>query len=313
MPVHALQRRHLDAVVAVADTGSVHAAARLLGIAQPALSRLLADAERALGARLYTRSSAGSRPTDNGLTLVASARFLLRGLERLEAAAETERAPIRLGCIARGMHTLVPTLLERLYPLGQRADATRPFCLVEGSTAALLSAAAAGELDFAVVRSSGDGPDGIALHVEPLYEERTVIIAAAHSDLPTGPLTLARLAAHDWILPDVQTGSRASFDRHWRDQGLKTIRPLVETRSFETSLALVARTRFLSIAPESVARRHQALGGVRIVRTRRALPSSPVSLVCLRFARDDPSLEAFRDAIRAAAAQARAALREVKG
>jgi len=46
-----LQRRHIEALVAVADHQSVHRAARELGMTQPAVSRLLADAEKMLGAR----------------------------------------------------------------------------------------------------------------------------------------------------------------------------------------------------------------------------------------------------------------------
>jgi molybdenum-dependent DNA-binding transcriptional regulator ModE len=59
-----LQRRHIQALVAVGDSRSVlHRAARELGMPQPAVSRLLAEAEQILGARLFERSSHGSKPT----------------------------------------------------------------------------------------------------------------------------------------------------------------------------------------------------------------------------------------------------------
>ncbi|MDQ2734588.1 MAG: LysR substrate-binding domain-containing protein [Pseudomonadota bacterium] len=313
MTVKSLQRRHLEAIVAVSEHRSVHEAARQLGMAQPALSRSLTEAEAVIGTRLFARSSLGSRPTATGESLLTQARFVLRGLERIGGGAASARAPVRLGCIARGMHTLIPALLERIYPADEaRRETTSEalrFRLVEGSTTALLDAASRGELDFAVVRSSGEAMPATELAVERLYDERTVIIAAASAKLPTEPMSLARLAEHDWVLPDLQTGSRAAFDRFWHEQGLAPVRPLIETRSFETNLALVAHTRFLSIAPESIAARHATRGGVRIVRTRRALPRAPVSLVFHPLARNDPTLVAFRVAIHDAAARARALLR----
>ena len=49
-----LEVRHLRAVCAIADHGSVHKAARQLGVTQPSLTTQLARIERALGGRLFT-------------------------------------------------------------------------------------------------------------------------------------------------------------------------------------------------------------------------------------------------------------------
>ena len=55
----------LRAVVAVAEHGSLRAAARSLGTAQPTLTRSLLELERELGAPLFERRSRGmvSRPS----------------------------------------------------------------------------------------------------------------------------------------------------------------------------------------------------------------------------------------------------------
>lgn len=279
------------------------------------MSRLLGEAEALAGGRLlFERTRQGSRATPEGAAVVAQARLLLRGFERLCDSAARTRAPIRLGCIARSMHTLMPALLQRVYPAAEGSRATGEdglrFHLTEGSSTALYTAVAAGRLDFAILRSVGSDRGSRDLVVDRLYDERTVIICAAgNPDLPGATVSLARLAEHDWVLPDAETASRAVFDRFWTDCGLPAVRPLIEARSFETNLALVARTRFLSIAPESVARRHQRSGAVRILRSRPALPLSPVVLVYPRDSGADPGLTAFRSAVHEAAAQARSALR----
>ncbi|WP_031051523.1 helix-turn-helix domain-containing protein, partial [Streptomyces sp. NRRL WC-3774] len=54
-----LEVRHLRAVVAIAETGSLHRAARQLGVAQPSLSTQLRRIEQALGGALFVRARSG--------------------------------------------------------------------------------------------------------------------------------------------------------------------------------------------------------------------------------------------------------------
>jgi DNA-binding transcriptional LysR family regulator len=303
-PNKPLQRRHIEALVAVGESHSVHRAARVLGVPQPVLSRLLAEAEGLLGARLFERSSHGSVPTAQGNAVLSQARFALRAIERLnDAITESRQRPIQLGCIPRAMHTLMPGLLARLYPAvpveasAHAAGTPYQFRVVEGSSKLLFDQIAAGSLDFAILRSV-TGNDGNDLVVERLYQERTVIIcAASHPTIPDSPIALSRLAGQSWALPEAETSSRVTFDAFWNEHGLPRIRPVIETRSFESNLALVAGTSLISIAPESVARSHVAFGLLRIVKLRRPLPANPVMLAYNRFASEDPLLSGFREMI----------------
>jgi len=58
--------RHIRYFLAVADSGSVAAAARQLDIVQPALSRQIRDLEEELGAPLVLRSAKGVELTAVG-------------------------------------------------------------------------------------------------------------------------------------------------------------------------------------------------------------------------------------------------------
>lgn len=307
-----LQRRHIEALVAVGNGRSVHRAARDLGMPQPVLSRLLSEAEALLGARLFERSSHGSKPTPQGEALLANARFVLRAIERLNDAIVDAQPVIRLGCIPRAMHTLMPRLLARMYPAADvdagaaAADLPFRFRVVEGSSKTLFDAIAAGELDFAILRSkagaAGAAGGGDEVIVERLYDERTVIICAAdHPAMPAGPVALSRLAGQGWALPEAETTSRVAFDEFWSKHRLPPIRPVIETRSFESNLALVAGTRLISIAPESIARSHVEFGVLRILNVRRALPANPVMLAFHRMAEEDSVLHSFRRTVHEAA------------
>jgi DNA-binding transcriptional LysR family regulator len=297
-----LQRRHLEAVVAVADHRSVHAAARALGTPQPALSRLLSEAEKAMGdTRLFERSSQGSLPTHKGERLIAHARFVLQGMLRLTELSAGSDAVVRVGCIARAMHTVMPLFLNRVWS-GDGPDAAIQVQLAEGSSTEMLEALARSEVDFAIVRGVDGTRAGRELRMEPLYDEHTAIVCGPGSGLgATRRIALSSLADAEWVLPQRHTGSRILFDAFWSRHGLEPIRPVIESRSFETSLALVEKTRLLAIVPEPIARRHGRMGLVRIVRTREVLPAAPMMLAYAATAMDDPLLRGVREAIREAA------------
>jgi DNA-binding transcriptional LysR family regulator len=284
-----LQRRHIAALVAVAESLSVHAAARQIGMPQPALSRILSEAEQLLGARLFERSSNGCIPTADGQMVLPQARFVMRGLEELGSILSDIRSTVRLGCIPRAMYTLMPRLLNLVYPVCHDAEkssrTTEPSSwsfklnITEGSSTQLLEGLSQGKLDFAIFRSASSAPGTESnICIERLYNDKIVIVCGAeNTDLGNKSVPLRTLATRDWVLPDARTTSRQAFDNFFREHDLTPVKPIMEVRSFEANLALVAGTRFLSIAPESIARRYARIG-LRVIGTKPALPSSPVML-----------------------------------
>src|SRR5262245_8639901 len=197
MVEQALQRRHLDALIAVSRIGSVHAAARSLGMPQPQLSRHVAEAEQILGVKLFSRSAKGSTVTREGQPIIAQAEVALRALERVHPAS-TEALPIvQLGCIPRAMHSLMPRVLVRM----RRNTASFRLRVTQGAALPLIATLERGMLDFAVAleeaRLSGE-----AFAADRLYEERTVVICAAdHRGIPRNGVELASLASLPWVLP----------------------------------------------------------------------------------------------------------------
>lgn len=295
------QRRHVQVLVAIADAGSMHKAAQQLGIAQPAVSRLLADIERALGARVFVRGAGGSTLTRAGEVLLAQARATLGGLRRMDQIALGHGGSIRFGCIPRSMHTLMPFLVPRLGGIELQ--------LTEDGSPALLRGLEHGALDMAVMRHvAGTAGIGGQLEAVRLYDEPAVVICrAAHALARRRTLQLASLREHAWVLPGAGTTTRALLDQFWERTGVTPIRPVLETRSFEASMALVAGTELLAIVPESIARMHERTGSVRRLRVAPALPGTVVMLVFDARSMHDPVLAACRALVVDAAAQARRA------
>lgn len=81
-----LEVRHLRLVVAVAEHGSLTAAAERLHLTQSALSHQLRDIEERLGAALFLRRNRRMMPTPAGQRLVDTGQAVLSQLERAESA-----------------------------------------------------------------------------------------------------------------------------------------------------------------------------------------------------------------------------------
>jgi DNA-binding transcriptional LysR family regulator len=80
----------MQAFARVYETGSFSAAAKRLGIGQPSTSRLIAELEEHLGAKLLLRSTRGLSPTAAGTRFYEQAQ---RTLEAAEVAERSVRSP----------------------------------------------------------------------------------------------------------------------------------------------------------------------------------------------------------------------------
>ncbi|GAB3893422.1 LysR family transcriptional regulator [Microbispora bryophytorum] len=108
--------RALECLVAVADSGSVTQAARLLHSSQPAVSHQLAALEREAGTMLLRREPRGVKLTPAGRAAVADAR---RAIEAAASAVQSARAvgeatggSLRLACAQSLVSVLAPVVRE---------------------------------------------------------------------------------------------------------------------------------------------------------------------------------------------------------
>lgn len=77
----------METYVCVVETGSFSAAARRLGIGQPAVSKSIAQLEERLGARLLLRSTRGLTPTEAGQQFFEGARRTIAQADEADHAA----------------------------------------------------------------------------------------------------------------------------------------------------------------------------------------------------------------------------------
>jgi DNA-binding transcriptional LysR family regulator len=290
-----LHPRQIEAIVTVARAGSVHAAARLLHVPQPALSRLIAASEKSLGVALFERSRAGTRPTEAGERVLKQGAFALQALQDVADSAREPLPVVRLGCIPRVMHVLIPHLLAQL----SNSNAGFRLHVSVGTSNELAGDLDAARLDFVIARRAAPGVVGAPdLQAEKLYSERTAVVCGrSNKDVQAGPCRVGDLVALPWVLPKRGFHSRDLLDGIVAAHGLPPIVPVIESNSFDSSLSMVAWTRFLTLAPEFAARRFEQLRLVRVVVMRPTLGSSPIMLEYRRVQQQHPAFPAFRAAV----------------
>jgi DNA-binding transcriptional LysR family regulator len=273
------------AFLAVLEEGSLSAAARRLGVAQPTLRARIETLERALGTMLFTRSVRGLVPTEQARALGDSARAMARASEAFVRAASAQ--PSEVGGVVRlsvaelvGIEVL-PAMLADLHK-------RHPRLIVEVE----LSNASANVLEQEV---------DIAVRMHPPRQE--ALVARRVASIPLGlfahvdylsarglPETIADLAHHDLIGSDRSLAERQMTLRLL--PGIDSSRFVVRTDSHPAQLA--AARAGLGIA---VVQRPIGLSDPRLqpVLPELAIPSLDAWIVTHQDLRELPRVRALFD------------------
>ncbi|SDQ48852.1 DNA-binding transcriptional regulator, LysR family [Pseudomonas grimontii] len=112
---------HWRLLVAVADQGSITAAAECVGMTQSAASQAMAGMEATLGAQLFTREPRKTLPTALGLSVIEQARVMLGALQTIRSTVDEARpmlrGSLRIASFPRVLATFLTPLLQRFHQL----------------------------------------------------------------------------------------------------------------------------------------------------------------------------------------------------
>ncbi len=190
--------RHLVYFREVARALHFRKAAEALAVAQPALSRQIAQLEQALGVTLFVRSRRRVELTAAGRALLERTEPLLRSLAgiatELRAVSGGEVGHVRIAFTGLAMATVLPGILRefhRRYP-GIRLE------LNEMPTSAQLTALQAGEIACGFFHPDATTP-GMKTH-QLLREKNGVLLPADHALAARPTLRLRDLADTPFVL-----------------------------------------------------------------------------------------------------------------
>ncbi|MEV0201014.1 LysR family transcriptional regulator [Nonomuraea sp. NPDC050691] len=204
-----VELRHLRALAAIGDEGTITGAALALHMSQPALSRTLEQLEHRLGTRLVERTTRRLTLTEAGRRLWEHAHRILHQLDDAlaEAAAGPRPRSIRVAFAwsALGSHT-VPLL--RAWR-DRHPDTPVHVRRVDDPEAAVRR----GEADVAFVRAD-PAPDPSLASCSLIREQRMAAVPEEHPLARRPAVRLADLAGQPVVLCSTASSTRADL---WPD------------------------------------------------------------------------------------------------
>lgn len=198
----------LQSFCAVAEHGSLSAAARALGNSQPTLSRHIAQLETSLGARLFERSRGGMALSETGQRLMEHAQHMADAAARLSMVVDGRDAEMA-GTVRITASQIVATYLlpDIICALRIKYPDIAIEIVASDTTENLLRR----EADIALRMYRPTQPDVIARHVTDL----PIAAYAAHSYLARAgrPETLQEYRDHVLIGYDRNTAIIKGFEQ----------------------------------------------------------------------------------------------------
>ena len=213
--------KQLRYFIAIAEEGSLSAAALRVAVAQPSLSQHVLSLERELGVKLLERSPRGVSLTASGEVLLSHARRIVVSLETaVEAVRQSGSVP--MGEVTFGLPSSVSMVLS--VPLAETVKLELPMVrlrAIEAMSGFIQTWLEDQTIDLGLLYDISSVRH--LTHTKLMTEELCFFSApdAWPFDTPPGTaVKLADLQALDLILPSQHHGLRTMIDRFTRSNGL---------------------------------------------------------------------------------------------
>ncbi|OLL32584.1 LysR family transcriptional regulator [Burkholderia sp. SRS-W-2-2016] len=291
-----MKLHQLNTLAAIADTGSIRAAARSLGLSPAAVTKAMRELEADLHAPLIVRGASGVAFTEFGRALVVHARLVLGQLQRAEAEIEAMRGAAA-GKLSIGVTPWVA--LTFLPPAVRRFRERMPEVQLEffeGLLAVVQPRLRDGSLDFSIGRPPPASPQS-EFHNVPLFSTHSAVVARRDHPL-AGCRTLLELQDAEWVL-NYDPASRESIaDNLFRQRGMRVPHTILLAHSLAIVLGLLAHTDMLSIFPWPLVEVMLAKENLAALQLRETVDETLVSITSRRGAPTSPAAECFLDCLR---------------
>lgn len=240
--------RHYRYFLAVAETGSVASAARMISIAQSAMTRSILELEQTLGVPLFARSPKGMVLTHAGHRFQASARKVLSAVAESASITEVPALPIT-GRLSLGVTSLVAGYyLANLLSRFQRQHPQVQIGVVEDQPQFLEHLVVNGELELAIMLVNLLGePQALVVEVLTRSPNR-VWLASGHPLAVRKHCSLVECGAEPQVVLEADR-IEGVMQGLWRDHGL-TPTEVIRTGSLEAVRSLVGAGAGVALLPD---------------------------------------------------------------
>ncbi|MFY9923730.1 MAG: LysR family transcriptional regulator [Opitutaceae bacterium] len=289
-----MNRNHLALFQAVAQAGSISAAATAVRVSQPAVSRQIAELEDELGIRLLDRHPRGCRLTEAGGILAAYASRW-QSLEKDAARAIEEFRGLKRGRLTVGASLtiggyLLPGMLSEFHCRYPEIELQVEI----GNTEHVHRALLAGTIELGLTEGTLDAEE---LESTVFFQDELVAIAPPHHPLMRKGAVSAREICHEPILlREEGSGTRAVVERALRRKGI-TVRPLLSLASPEAIKNAVVEGMGVAIVSRLIVSLEVKAGTLGIISLKDLSIQRPLHLQRVRGRSLSPSLGKFLEIV----------------
>lgn len=272
-----MKLHHFRDVVAIAEHGSLRAAARQLQLAQPALTRSLSELERELGSPLFERQTRGMVPTAVGLAFVRRASIVLsevrKARDEVEQLSEGVGGRVVVGLSIAPHIAMLPRVIgpfRARYP-GVMLD------IIEGLYPTLEADLRQGRIDFYI----GPGPGTKLppeLTVETMFENTRMVLCRKGHPL-AGAGSLRELVDAEWATTTITVRAEEEFKLLFESHKLPIPRLALRSQSALTLMVVLASTDILAMVPVQWAGFAPAAGSLTSIALSETLSAPTIALV----------------------------------
>lgn len=248
--------RQLEAFRAVAESGSVTKAATLLGISQPAVSRLMSDFANSVGFELFHRRRGVLEPTSDSRYLLSEVTRILDSLDHLDDLrrdiAERKGGHIRVACLPGFATSHLPRVLVKF--LNERPGVT--VTLEPDRPERILEWIIGEQYDCGLTDGFIGHP---ATQSQDLFLRTVCILPPGHPLKDKKSITPSDLAGEKIIHTRRDSRFYHRLSRAFSDDKVQ-INSLVEVRQFTTACTMVAEGMGASIVSAMDAEEYRDTG-----------------------------------------------------
>jgi DNA-binding transcriptional LysR family regulator len=275
--------------LAVVDAGSLHSAARELGISQPAVTKSVRGLEAELSVQLLHRTTRGVVLTPSGRTFLARARVVYSELAK--ARDEIEQGE-RQGSVVIGVGpTAAVAIVPGALALFRKRYPSARVHVIEVIGRALLDLVRDEVVDLGV-SSKPAGKQDRAFASRPLYHSQLIVVGRKSHPLAKAG-SLARLLDAEWLC----TTTTGHLEQAFSSAGLPLPRRVVQSDSYNAAVGILAKTDAVALMPRRFLSLGWATDFMREIPVAEPLPSFTVCLITRAATPLTPIADAMAKAI----------------
>ena len=293
-----MKLHHLRDLLAVADQGSVRAASREIGIAQPAITRSIQELEHELGVALFERRARGVVPTTMGEAFIRRARNIDQELLR----ARDEIAQMR------GMtHGSVRVALSMVPHMALLPDALRPFRMrypevrldiIDAVFPTVAADVTDGRIDCYIGPPPEQLPEGLL--IEKLFDNSRVILGRKGHPR-TSAKSLSELVEAEWVTTSITARAEHELGPLFEQHLLPPPTLVMQAHSALTLIVALLYSDLLTMLPVQWMKFPLTRDALQAIHVREVLAAPPICIIQRAGLPLTPAAEHLCDLLRRAA------------